>query len=411
MVFQDPTGSLNPRQTIYEIIAEGLRIHGIDRGPNGETEEDARRAGAVARGPSPARALLPALPARALGRPASTRRDRRRARAGPGGASSPTSRCRTSTHRSAARSSQLLMQLRADLGLSIIIVTHDLGLAWTVADRIAVMYLGRLVELGPTEDVLLRPLHPYTRALLDVVPEAGGIDRPVLEGEAPDPTKIPSGCRFHPRCPVVASGRAEELGILEKCTGEDLMIEEIAPITEPRAGRRRWANCLGPPPPPIATSGIRATAACSSASSPPLRTPRIASISESPTGASRCASRPRTDASNVRRLASAISARASSSRSLDAMTSARCSAPTRASREARASSRAVRRLARGSATSRPSSTSRSTAALPTSEYIGADDDDPVLVPDAAAFGSRGFRGRRPSPSRSPASIGRASSRR
>ena len=86
---------------------------------------------------------------------------------------------------------QLLMQLRADLGLSIIIVTHDLGLAWTVADRIAVMYLGRLVELGPTEDVLLRPLHPYTRALLDVVPEAGGIDRPILEGEAPDPTKIP----------------------------------------------------------------------------------------------------------------------------------------------------------------------------------------------------------------------------
>jgi peptide/nickel transport system ATP-binding protein len=139
---------------------------------------------------------------------------------------------------------KLLMQLRADLGLSIIIVTHDLGLAWTVADRIAVMYLGRLVELGPTEDVLLRPLHPYTKALLDVVPEAGGIDRPVLEGEAPDPTRIPAGCRFHPRCPVVATGRAAELGILERCTGEDVMIEEL----KPDHGAACWAAKIGETP-------------------------------------------------------------------------------------------------------------------------------------------------------------------
>ena len=118
------------------------------------------------------------------------------------------------------------MKLRDDLKISILIVTHDLGLAWTVADRVAVMYLGRIVEVGPAEEVLQRPRHPYTKALLDVVPEAGGIDRPILQGEPPDPTKIPGGCRFHARCPVVASGRAAEVGIEEKCRGEDLMIHE-----------------------------------------------------------------------------------------------------------------------------------------------------------------------------------------
>ena len=179
-----------------------------------------------------------------------------------------------------------------------------------MADRIAVMYLGRLVELGPTEDVLLRPLHPYTRALLDVVPEAGGIDRPILEGEAPDPTRIPSGCRFHPRCPVVATGRAAELGILEKCTGEDLMIEPFAPDH----GVACWATKMGELPRASSVSAATDPRSCGSRfvrldrghsaaedaatspspSSPPFSTPRIASISESPTWASRCDSRPRT---------------------------------------------------------------------------------------------------------------------
>ena len=120
----------------------------------------------------------------------------------------------------------LLMKLRAELRLSILIVTHDLGLAWTVADRVAVMYLGRIVEIGPAEEVLQRPTHPYTKALLDVVPEAGGLERPILRGEPPDPTRVPEGCRFHPRCPVVASGRAGELGIEDECRGEDLGLLE-----------------------------------------------------------------------------------------------------------------------------------------------------------------------------------------
>jgi oligopeptide/dipeptide ABC transporter ATP-binding protein len=231
MVFQDPTGTLNPRQTIYEIVAEGLRIHGIDRGPNGEPEEQ--------------------LVARALSRAGLRPPDRfflryphelsggQRQRVVIAGAlvlepevivaDEPVSNLDASVR---GEILQLLMKLREDLGLTIIIVTHDLGLAWTVADRVAIMYLGRIVEIGPAEDVLMRPEHPYTKALLDVVPEAGGLDRPILTGEPPDPTRIPPGCRFHPRCPVVASGRAGELGIEARCKGEDLGLRAFAPEHE-----------------------------------------------------------------------------------------------------------------------------------------------------------------------------------
>src|SRR5262249_53762170 len=125
----------------------------------------------------------------------------------------------------------LLMKLREELRISIMIVTHDLGLAWTVADRAAVMYRGRVVEIGPAEEVLQRPKHPYTKALLNVVPEAGGTERPILTGEPPDPTRIPAGCRFHPRCPVVASGRAGTLGILDACSGQDLMLSVTSPTS------------------------------------------------------------------------------------------------------------------------------------------------------------------------------------
>jgi peptide/nickel transport system ATP-binding protein len=108
----------------------------------------------------------------------------------------------------------LLLKLREDLGLSILVVTHDLGLAWNIADRIAVMYLGRIVEIGTTEEMLSTPRHPYTKALLSVVPEHERMEQQILVGEAPDPRRIPAGCRFHPRCPLVASGEAERLGIL-----------------------------------------------------------------------------------------------------------------------------------------------------------------------------------------------------
>ena len=91
------------------------------------------------------------------------------------------------------------------------------------------MYLGRIVEEGPTEELLAHPRHPYTRALLSVVPESEEMEQQILAGEAPDPTRIPSGCRFHPRCPLYASGEAARLGIEERCRGEDVALREIAP--------------------------------------------------------------------------------------------------------------------------------------------------------------------------------------
>jgi oligopeptide/dipeptide ABC transporter ATP-binding protein len=226
MVFQDPTGSLNPRQTIYEIVAEGLRIHRIEEGPNGESEEELVAQALSRSGLRPPQRFYLLYPHELSGG--------QRQRVVIAGAlvlepkvivaDEPVSNLDASVR---GEILALLMKFRDELRISILIVTHDLGLAWTVADRVAVMYLGRIVEIGPTADVLLRPRHPYTRALLNVVPEAGGTERPILQGEPPDPTRIPKGCRFHPRCPVVASGRARELGFEDRCKGEDLALTAV----------------------------------------------------------------------------------------------------------------------------------------------------------------------------------------
>ncbi|MDP9243254.1 MAG: ABC transporter ATP-binding protein [Actinomycetota bacterium] len=223
IVFQDPTGALNPRQTIYESVAEGLRIHKVPG------EEEKLVAGALSRaGMRPPESFFLRYPHELSGG--------QRQRVVIAGAlvlepevivaDEPVSNLDASVR---GEILQLLLKLRDDLGLTILIVTHDLGLAWTVADRVAVMYLGRIVEIGPAEDVLTNPLHPYTKALLDVVPEPGGVDRPILTGEPPDPTRIPGGCRFHPRCPVLASGHAAQLEVEELCRGKDLGLDELQP--------------------------------------------------------------------------------------------------------------------------------------------------------------------------------------
>jgi len=221
MIFQDPTAALNPRTTIYECVAEALRIHGIHEGSNGEPEEALVSLALSRAGLRPPERFYLSYPHELSGG--------QRQRVVIAGAlvldpkvivaDEPVSNLDASVR---GEILALLMKLRRELQLSLLIVTHDLGLAWTVADRVAVMYLGRIVEIGPTEEVLQRPKHPYTKALLDVVPEAGGLVRPILSGEPPDPTRIPPGCRFHPRCPVMQSGRSAELGIEEKCRGEDL---------------------------------------------------------------------------------------------------------------------------------------------------------------------------------------------
>jgi len=242
MVFQDPTGSLNPRQTIYESVAEGLRIHKVP----GDEEELVARALSRAGMRPPERFFL-LYPHELSGG--------QRQRVVIAGAlalepevivaDEPVSNLDASVRGEILR---LLMHLRDEFQISILVVTHDLGLAWTIADRVAVMYLGRIVEIGPAEDVLTQAEHPYTRALLNVVPEAGGIERPTLAGEPPDPTRIPEGCRFNPRCPAVADGSAESAGVANACVSNDLGLTELD--TNHLAACHLAAKRAGRPVPP-----------------------------------------------------------------------------------------------------------------------------------------------------------------
>jgi oligopeptide/dipeptide ABC transporter ATP-binding protein len=100
-----------------------------------------------------------------------------------------------------------MLDLRAERGLTYLFITHDLSLAWVIADRIAVMYLGTIMEIGPAEQVIRSPHNPYTQALVSVAPTpepptAGErAKRTILVGETPDAAHVPPGCRFHPRCP------------------------------------------------------------------------------------------------------------------------------------------------------------------------------------------------------------------
>ena len=211
LVLQDPTGALNPRHSVYEAVAEGLRIHKV---PGNEPElvaEALSRAGL-----RPPERFMPLLPGELSGG--------QRQRVVIAGALALQPRVLIADEPVASLDASvrgeilaLLLRLRDDLGLASLVVTHDLGLAWNIADRIAVMYLGRIVESGPAPDVLTAPRHPYTKALLSVLPESP--ERIVLTGEPPDPARIPAGCRFHPRCPALASGEAA--AVADRCRTVD----------------------------------------------------------------------------------------------------------------------------------------------------------------------------------------------
>ena len=202
LVLQDPAGALNPRHTVYDSVAEGLRLHGMT-----DNEEQQVADALSAAGLRPPERLFLRYPHELSGG------QRQRVLIAGALALKPDLLIADEPVSSLDASIRgeilaLLLKLRADLGLGVLVVTHDLGLAWNIADRTAVMYLGRIVEAGPTEEVLAAPQHPYTRALLSVVPEIDQLEPVVLEGEVPDPTRIPRGCRFHPRCPALASGAA-----------------------------------------------------------------------------------------------------------------------------------------------------------------------------------------------------------
>ncbi|MFD0804104.1 ABC transporter ATP-binding protein, partial [Streptomonospora algeriensis] len=198
LVLQDPTGALNPRHTVYDAVAEGRRIH-----TGGTADEQEHVAEALARaGLRPPERFFLRYPHELSGG--------QRQRVAIAGAlilqpevivaDEPVASLDASVR---GEILQLLLRLRDEYGLAALVVTHDLGLAWNIADRAAVMYLGRVVETGTVEEVLAAPRHPYTRALLSVLPESGAGEQQILAGEPPDPARIPGGCRFHARCPVL----------------------------------------------------------------------------------------------------------------------------------------------------------------------------------------------------------------
>lgn len=209
MVFQDAGASLTPWLSVGELIAERLRGRKLSR--------TARRDAVIE---VLDRVGLPAEVAKSrAGQLSGGQRQRvslARATVVPPAVllcDEPTSALDVSL---AASVLNLIGDLRRGLDMSVVFVTHDLSVARVVADRIAVMYLGRIVEIGPAEDVIGNPTHPYTRALVDAIPDLGRESR-VLPGEPASPLSPPPGCAFHPRCPVA----------VDACSGDELDVRLV----------------------------------------------------------------------------------------------------------------------------------------------------------------------------------------
>src|SRR6266850_2413335 len=216
MIFQDPFSSLNPRMTLLDIVGEPLLVNGVTdrteridrvsallklvglrpeymrRYPHAFSGGQRQRIGIVR-----ALALHPRLVV----------------------ADEPVSALDVSVQ---AQILNLLLELQERLGLTYLFVAHDLSVVKRICDRVAVMYVGRIVETAPTEELFASPKHPYTEALLSAVPKPDPrlrSDRIILQGEVADPANPPSGCYFHPRCPYA----------IERCRTEAPAWREIAP--------------------------------------------------------------------------------------------------------------------------------------------------------------------------------------
>jgi oligopeptide/dipeptide ABC transporter ATP-binding protein len=209
LIFQDPFASLDPRMTVEEAVAEPLRLHRIV--PRAaEREEVARLLSRVGLRPDGARRWPHEFSGGQRQRVAIARALASRPKLVIG--DEPVSALDVSVQ---AQVVNLLSDLIRDLGLTFVLISHDLGVVRHIADRVAVMYLGRLVEEGPTREVFRAPRHPYTRALLAAVPGQGRGAGAPLEGDVPSPINPPSGCRFRTRCPFAEPVCAEAAPALE----------------------------------------------------------------------------------------------------------------------------------------------------------------------------------------------------
>ncbi len=220
MVFQDPYESLNPRRKVGEIIADGVRLGG------GSHADGLRRAAELLD-----RVGLPVTAADSYPHEFSGGQRQRIAIArtlvaDPSCliADEPISALDASAQ---AQITNLLGGLVDDARLGLVLVSHDLSVVRQVADRVAVMYLGRIVEIGDTETVWGSPRHPYTEALMAAIPHAdgAGVLPADLPGDVPDPASPPSGCRFHPRCPIAQDSCRERDQSLALVAGREIACE------------------------------------------------------------------------------------------------------------------------------------------------------------------------------------------
>lgn len=219
-IFQDPFASLNPRMTAGAIVAEPLKIHGMARGselrrlvaevfdkvglrPEQMTRYAHEFSGGQRQRLSIARALV-VKPDVII-------------------ADEPVSALDVSIQASIIN---LLIRLQKEMGLSLLFISHDMGVVEHVSHRVAVMYLGRIVEIGPRQALFSNPQHPYTQALLSAVPvadpDARARRRIVLKGDVPSPIDPPSGCHFHTRCPVAEEICRHEVPKLARVAGQQM---------------------------------------------------------------------------------------------------------------------------------------------------------------------------------------------
>jgi oligopeptide/dipeptide ABC transporter ATP-binding protein len=218
VIFQDPYETLNPKQSVADFVAEPLVVNRV--GSPGRDREQRVVAALEAAGLRPGQEYASRFPHELSGG--------QRQRVVIAGAlvldpelviaDEPVSMLDVSIRTELLR---LMLDLRVERNLTYLFITHDLALAWVLADRVAVMYLGRIMEIGPANEVIQQPRHPYTAALISVSPstdppaEGERPKRTILAGETPDAAAIPTGCRFRTRCPLA----------FEKCVEEPPLIQ------------------------------------------------------------------------------------------------------------------------------------------------------------------------------------------